>query len=154
MKAVEEVISIKTSQNAVDLEAWQYFRKLLEHLSVDGMSSEEDAVQDVGGQKVSVFLIKLCVWRAEEITEYLKFIDAEANNPIFRDRRGVKTKTCPRIPVATPSSLVPHGLPRNIYHTRWLAGLESRCPDYVLDDSELCVSEEVFELLKLAAPSN
>ena len=32
------------------------------------MSSEEDAVRDV----------KLCVWRAEEITEYWKFIDTEA----------------------------------------------------------------------------
>jgi hypothetical protein len=149
VQAVEEVIAIKSSQNAVDLEAWQYFRKLLEHLSVDGMSSEEDAVRDVGGQKFSVFLVKLCVWRAEEITEYLKFIDAEANNPIFCDRRGVKA--CARFPVDTPSSLVPHGLPRNMYHTRWLADLESRCPDYVLD--ELCVSEEVFELLKLAARS-
>lgn len=149
MKVVEEVITIKTSQNAVDLEAWQYFRELLERLSVDGMSSEEDAVRDVGGLKVTVFLVKLCVWRAEEITQYLKFIDTEANNPIFRDNRGVKA--CTRIPVATPSSLVPHGLPRNIYHTRWLADLESRCPDFVLD--ELCVSEEAFELLKLAAPS-
>ena len=36
------------------------------------------------------------------------------------------------------------------FHPGWLADLESRCPDYVLD--ELCVSEEVFELLKLAAP--
>jgi hypothetical protein len=149
MKIVEEVIVIKTSENAVDLEAWQYFRELLEHLSVDGMSSEEDTVRDVGGQKVTVFLVKLCIWRAEEITEYLKFIDTEAKNPIFRDNRG--GRACPRIPVSTPSSLVPHGLPRNIYHRQWLADLESRCPDYVLD--ELRVSEEAFELLKLAAPS-
>ena len=83
MKAVENIIAIKTSQNTVDLKAWQYFRKLLEYLSVDGMSSEEDTVWDIGGQKVTVFLIKLCVWRAEEITEYLKFIDIEAHNPIF-----------------------------------------------------------------------
>lgn len=145
MKVVEEVITIKTSQNAVDLEAWQYFRALLEHLSVDGMSSEEDGVRDVGGQKVTVFLVKLCVWRAEEITQYLKFIDTEAKNPIFRDNRGVKA--CPRIPVATPSSMVPQGLPRNMYHTGWLADLD----DHVLD--ELCVSKEAFELLKLAAPS-
>jgi hypothetical protein len=149
VKVVEEVITIKTSQNAVDLEAWRYFCELLEHLSVDGMSSEEDAVRDVGGQKVPVFLVKLCVWRAEEITEYLKFIDAEAKNPIFCDSRGVKA--CARIPVTTPSSPVPYGLPRNMYHTGWLADLESRCPDYVQD--VLCVSEEVFELLKLAAPS-
>ena len=148
MKAVKEVIAIKTSQNAVDLEAWQYFRKLLEYLSVDGMSSEEDVVRDVGGQKLSVFQVKLCVWRAEEVTEYLKFIDAEANNPIFRDHRGVKA--CPRISVDTPSFRVPRGLPRNMHHPGWLADLESRCPDYLLD--ELCVSEEVFELLKLAAP--
>jgi hypothetical protein len=92
----------QTSQNTVDLEAWQYFRKLLEYLSIDGMSSEEAAVRDIGGQKVTVFLIKLCVWRTEEITEYLKFIDIEANNPIFQDRRGVKA--CARIPVDTPSS--------------------------------------------------
>ena len=149
MKAVEEVIAIKTSQNAVDLEAWHYFRGLLERISVDGMSSEEDAVRDVGGQKVTVFLVKLCVWRAEEITQYLKFIDTEANRPIFQDNRGVKA--CARIPVDTPSSLVPHGLPRNMYHTQWLADLESRYPDYVLD--ELHVSEEAFELLKLVAPA-
>lgn len=148
MKTVEEVIVIKTSQNAVDLEAWQYFRELLQHLSVDGMSSEEDSVRDVGDQKVTVFLVKLCVWRAEEITQYLKFIDAEANNAIFSDKRGVKA--CPRIPVPTAGSLVPRGLPRNIYHSQWLADLESRCPDYVLD--ELCISEEVFTLLKLTAP--
>ena len=148
MKIVEEVIVIKTSQSAVDLEAWQYFRELLEHLSVDGMSSEEDGVRDVGGQKVTVFLVKLCVWHAEEVTQYLKFIDTEANNAIFCDKRGVKA--CPRIPVPTPSSLVPHGLPWNIYHSQWLADLELRCPDYVLD--ELRVSEEAFELLKLAAP--
>jgi hypothetical protein len=149
VKIVEEVIVIKTSQSAVDLEAWQYFRELLEYLSVDGMSSEEDAVRDVGGQKVTVFLVKLCVWRAEEIKEYLKFIDTEANNAIFHDKRG--GKACPRISVPTPSSLVPHGLPRNIYHSQWLADLEIRCPDYVLD--ELHVSEEAFELLRLAAPS-
>jgi hypothetical protein len=148
VKIVEEVIVIKTSQSAVDLEAWQYFRELLQHLSVDGMSSEEDSVRDVGGQKVTVFLVKLCIWRAEEITQYLKFIDTEANNPLSCDKRGVKA--CPRIPASTPSSLVPHGLPRNLYHSQWLAELESRCPDYVLD--ELRVSEEAFELLKLAAP--
>lgn len=149
MKAVEEVITIKTTQNAVDLEAWLYFRGLLERLSIDGMSSEEDAIRDIGGQKFNVFLVKLCVWRAEEITQYLKFIDAEANRSIFQDNRGVKA--CARIPVDTPSSLVPHGLPRNMYHTQWLTDLESRYPDYALD--ELRVSEEAFELLKLVAPS-
>ena len=73
MKIVEKVIVIKTSENAVDLEAWQYFRELLEHLSVNGMSSEEDTVRDVGGQKVTVFLLQICYAYLLFPSDYLTF---------------------------------------------------------------------------------
>lgn len=53
---------IKTSQSTVDPEAWKYFCQMLEYLSVDGMSSEEDSAQQVGGRTVMVFLVKLCIW--------------------------------------------------------------------------------------------
>ena len=47
----------------------------MELLNVDGMSSEEDGTAPIGHQTVTVFFVKVCPWRANEITQYLKIID-------------------------------------------------------------------------------
>ena len=79
------------------------------------------------------------IWRAEVITDYLRIIDS---------LRG--PKTAPRIRTATPGqSGAPAGLPRKMYNVQWLEEQERDRPFYVED--ELRISEEVFELLVLAA---
>jgi hypothetical protein len=127
----------------VDLDAWKYFRTVIERLSIDGMSSEEDDARDLGGRVANVFLVKFCAWRAEEIAEYLKFVDKEAENPVLCGTRG--SKACPRLPSEIPGTTIPLGLPRKMYNPHWLK--EQPLP--VLDT--LRVSEEAFEMLKLAA---
>lgn len=120
---------------------------MLEYLSVDGMSSEEDSAKEVGGMTVTVFLVKLCVWRVEEVTEYLGLIDKQGRNLAIDGNRG--SKACPRISSNITGTTFPTGLPRNMYNPLWLQQMNSRRPDF--ESEVLRVSEEAFELLRVAA---
>lgn len=141
------MIAIKTSQSAVDLATWKYFQKVLEYLTLDGMSSEEEGIRKVGDRTVPVFLVKLCTWRAEEISTYLRYIDNAAENSALRSTRG--SKSLPRFKVeeeSTTAALI--GLPRKMYNPTWLANQEREKPYYVKEI--LQISEEAFDLLVLA----
>ena len=116
-----------------------------------GMSSEEDDVRQVGSKTVSVFLVKLCFWRAPAITEYLRYIDDTSENVVIRGTRG--SKAIPRIRVDSKNtSRVPTGLPHKMYDATWLETQERDDPYYVKE--ELQVSEEAFELLVQVARSS
>lgn len=120
---------------------------MLEYLSVGGMSEEEDGVRQLGTRTVPVFLVKLCVWRAEAIGDYLHYIDDASENLSIRGTRGAKS--LPRIRVEDESTMdVPTRLPRKMYDETWLKTQERERSCYV--EQELQVSEEVFELLVLA----
>jgi hypothetical protein len=70
-----KAIILKTRSGDPDLDTWNYLKQLLELLDVDGMLSEEEGTAPVGHQTVTVFFVKVCPWRANEITQYLRIID-------------------------------------------------------------------------------
>ncbi|KJA13945.1 hypothetical protein HYPSUDRAFT_1074622 [Hypholoma sublateritium FD-334 SS-4] len=139
-KAVEKIICIKLSLNAPDLTTWQYFRDLLIKLSVDGMSSEEEGVTKLGDIHVPVFRVKICVWRNPVLTDYLKYIDKESQNPAIRPNRG--SKLHPRIQIDEPGvTPAPKELPRCLYKEDWLkAEEEVKGKEWI--EEELKVSRE------------
>ena len=138
------MIVIKTSQNAVDLATWQYFQKVLEYLTLNGMSSEEKGIRKVGDRTVPMFLVKLCTWHAEEISTYLRYIDNAAENSALHSTRG--SKSLSRFKVEETVALT--GLPHKMYNPTWLANQEKEKPYYVKEIFQ--ISEEAFDLLVLA----
>jgi hypothetical protein len=147
MKIVERVIQIKASKESIDLPTWEYFRELLNKLSIGGMSSEEGGTEKLGDRTLSVYRVKLCLWRAGEINDYLRIIDNAGELPGIGATRGAKST--PRVKTQTlGQSDAPAGLPRKLYNPEWLKKEETERPFYVEDD--LRVSEEAFDLLVLA----
>jgi hypothetical protein len=147
---VEKVFQIKASQDSIDMATWGYFRKMLQKLSIEGMSDEEIGVETISNRTMSVYHVKLCVWRTKAISDYLRVIDGAGDTPGICSVTG--PKTAPRIKTTAPGqSKVPAGLPKNMYDTKWLEEQERDRPFYVED--ELHISEEVFKLLVLATDS-
>jgi hypothetical protein len=111
------------------------------------MSSEEASTEAMGVCVVPVFHVKLCVWRAKEISDYFRVIDRTGDLAGIRGRTGAKPT--PRIKSTTHGrSHAPSDLPREMYDPGWLLKEERERPLYVKDD--LRISEEVFHLLVLA----
>jgi len=133
---------LKTDSEAVDLDTWHYFKALLDHLTVDGMSSEDDSTADVEGVHIPVFKVKLCTWRAPEIKTYLDIIDDAPKNPALSLSN---SRSVPRLASSVEGTSMMKGLPRQMYNQAWLEGLEQERPLYV--QQELRVSQETFELL-------
>jgi hypothetical protein len=145
-KVVTEVLALKTHSNAPDLDAWKCFQKMLKFLDVDGMSEEEESTRNLGGTTVTVFLVKLCPWRANEITQYLKLIDNEAGNPALQSSRG--SRSAPRLPSNQAGATFKTGLPIDLYNPEWLHDRIQGWPEF--EDDVLQVSKEAFEFLVLA----
>lgn len=140
----KRALELKVAEGAEDADAWNYLCSVIEHLGVGGMSSEEDTVQtDKNGIKRSEFIVKRCIWRAPEITDYLKFIDQAGEQ--MRGTQGGKPIGRSRVD-DYGTSPAPVELPRKMYNQEWLA---ERGAWWV--ENELRVSEEAFELLVLAA---
>jgi len=143
---VERVVHIKASKDSVDLPTWEYFRELLNKLSIGGMSSKEAGTKKLGDRTVSVDCVKLCLWRAKEIGDYFRIINNAGEVPGFVATKGAKPT--PRVKTMTPcQSGAPAGLPWKMYNHEWLEE-ETERPFYMEDN--LRVSEEAFELLVLA----
>jgi hypothetical protein len=140
VEIVKQVISLKTGLNALDLATWAYFARMLELLDVDGMSSEDDDVCDFQGNTITIFTVKICFWRANEIGQYLELIDKEVPNVL-----GPKSKQTPRIRSDVLGTTLRKGLPKQMYNPQWLAGLNR---DFV--ERELRISKEIFEFLVFA----
>ncbi|KAJ7700967.1 hypothetical protein B0H14DRAFT_2648612 [Mycena olivaceomarginata] len=140
---VQLTLKLKDDQE-VDVGTWQYLQDLLERLGKDGMSSEEEGVHDLGTTVVSVYYVKLCVWRAKPITDYMLLIDRSAAE--VKTSKGGSSG--PRIrantnPIGTTAA--PPGLPRKMYDEQWLAEREKNAPYWV--STTLRVSEEAFQFL-------
>lgn len=145
---IENVIAIKFGQGDPDLKTWEHFRDMLGRLGPEGMSSEEEGVEKMGNVNVSVFRVRLCVWRTPEISKYFRYIDKEGENPAIRGTKG--SRSLPRIPIDdTGVSPAPTGLPRKMYDPTWLERKEISRPGWVVD--ELQISKEAFELLTFVA---
>jgi hypothetical protein len=111
------------------------------------MSSEEASTETMGARVVPVFRVKLCVWRAKEISDYFRVIDRTGESTWIRGRTGAKSS--PRVKSTMHGrSPAPGDLPRKMYDPEWLSKQERERPLYVKDD--LRISEEAFHLLVLA----
>lgn len=144
LETAQRALELKVAQGAEDVDAWRYLCSIIERLGVGGMSSEEEAVRtDTNGIKRSEFIIKRCVWRAPEITDYLKFVDQAGEQ--LRGTQGGKPIGRSRVD-DSGTSPAPYELPRKMYNQDWLA---EKGAWWV--ENELRVSEEVFKLLVLAA---
>lgn len=146
MDVVTKVLALKTHSNACDLDAWKYFKGMLEFLDVDGMSSEEESTLEVSNQTVTVYLVKICPWRANEITQYLKLIDREAKNPAIQRSQG--KNAAPRFPSKEKGITLPKGLPLKMYDAEWVHEMEQQWVGFATEALE--VSKETFEFLTLA----
>lgn len=142
---VAEVLILKTRSGDPDLDTWNYFKQMLELLDVDGMSSEEEGTSPVGNQMVTVFFVKVCPWRANEITQYLKIIDQTGAALACQNRAS------PRLASETQGVTIQKGLPRAMYDAQWLAARERDLVDFA--EHILEVSKETFEFLVLATRS-
>ncbi|KAG6864184.1 hypothetical protein C0991_011759, partial [Blastosporella zonata] len=139
-KFVTKVIALKSQAGAPDLEAWEYFQRMLALLDIDGMSSEEEQTRNIGLTTASIYLVKLCPWRSSEITQYLKLIDQEAmSNPAFQSSRG--SRPSPRFPSDQPGVTYRTGLPIQMYNPAWLREQEQRWSGFATE--VLQVSKEL-----------
>lgn len=145
---MEKIIAIKIHQKDPDAKTWEYFLNMLERLGTGGMSSEEEAQEKTPeGVLLPVFRVKLCMWRAPEIGEYLKVIDDNAANPAVRGKRG--SRALPRFGTTEVGvSPAPTGLPVKMYNPEWLGRQRAGWVE-----EELQVSRETFELLTEAMSS-
>ncbi|KAJ7166520.1 hypothetical protein C8R43DRAFT_1122091 [Mycena crocata] len=145
-QCVEMFLNIKTKKNAEDLAAWEFLKKLLDYLKKDGMSSEEDGVDEWNGQVEKVYRVKICDWRAEKVDDYLQMIDHFHNVMKTRGRRQLGAPKKGRIQAQEAGETAAVvGLPRTLYDAEWLAEEEKNRPWYVKET--LCVSKSAFELL-------
>ena len=109
------------------------------------MSSEDEDAVEVDGQMVTIFKVKLCVWRAPEVVDYLGFVDAETKLLKAQDphRGGARPGARYRTNVLGTSA-PPKGLPECLYDSAWL---EDQTPTFRRD---LEISKEAFRLFVAA----
>lgn len=126
---------------------WSYLVRLLELLSVNGMSDEEGTVVSLPtGQTARAYNILLCRWRAPVVTEYMMQIDKATKER--ENQRGNRAQ--PRVRTVVESARdAPTGLPRALYNQEWLSEHEDWWVEEVLR-----VSPIAFELLLAAAGSD
>ncbi|KAK7048795.1 hypothetical protein R3P38DRAFT_2505225, partial [Favolaschia claudopus] len=122
---VKMVIGIKESTKAKDLESWKRLLKMLLYLGNAGMSSEEVVEEREANGYKTYFVVKVCVWRADDVTEYLEMRHS-----------------------AVSTSPAPKGLPKCLYNAKWLEDESKKSPVFYED---LEVSEASFALLQKAA---
>ncbi|KAJ7604972.1 hypothetical protein FB45DRAFT_1042883 [Roridomyces roridus] len=147
MTTTQDTIEIKVHSGvAKDVAAWERILEMLEWLGEGGMSSEEEAEMSFSGTKVTVFKIKLCIWREPQVADYLSLIDAQTEKNKKKQRnRG--PKAAPRMwrpENGYGTAYAPIGLPKSLYNSEWL---KAATPALL---RELNVSKEAFQLLVAA----
>ncbi|KAJ7702634.1 hypothetical protein B0H17DRAFT_1127586 [Mycena rosella] len=141
-----------TSKN---IDTWKRFMQVLKYLGSSGMSSEEEGEVEVNSQRIQIYKIKLCIWRAAEVVDFWRFVDAQTDK-IMKRRTAGGVKSAPRFRTTDHgTSDTPKGLPESLYSSDWLGKLKGT--RYY---PELNVSAESFGLFIAAtsrmniAPSN
>ncbi|KAJ6454957.1 hypothetical protein C8R47DRAFT_1228477 [Mycena vitilis] len=119
VETIKATIEIKTSEGkARDVAAWERLLGVAEHLTEQGMSSEEEDEIEVEGSKVLVYRVKLCVWREPRVADYLRLVDAQT--AVFRKHQA-GPEPAPRLKShVRGSSNAPCGLPKSLYNAEWL----------------------------------
>ncbi|KAJ7872875.1 hypothetical protein B0H14DRAFT_3438710 [Mycena olivaceomarginata] len=149
-QTIQFLIKIKSGTAAPDLESWKRLLQMLEYLGFEGMSSEEEVEILSGGKRFNVFRVKLCVWRAEDVTNYLQMIDSQGKKlDNLKQLQHKGPKPLPRHRDGTPgASGAPTKLPECLYNAEWIKEMSARSPVFYED---LQVSKETFHLLATAA---
>ncbi|KAJ7459972.1 hypothetical protein FB451DRAFT_1182232 [Mycena latifolia] len=135
-------IEIKVRESALDLGTWRRLLKALEYLQSAGMSSEEEDEVEYEGKPMKIFKVKVCMWRAPEIADYMRFIDKQTEG--FDTQHRGPTKVVRKPTNGIGRSPAPKGLPECLYNTEWLKELNQ------FEVEALEVSEEAFALLVAA----
>ncbi|KAJ7200551.1 hypothetical protein GGX14DRAFT_659829 [Mycena pura] len=139
VQTVEAVIYFKDANGASDLGAWKRMLEILVHLGPTGMSEEEEGSALVQGKHVKIFVIKFCVWREQQVVNYMRLVDAQTKR-MEEIHGGVQSALRTRSTVNGKRS-VPTGLPECLYDPVWLASQ----PQTV--KKKLQVSKETFALM-------
>ncbi|KAF8197677.1 hypothetical protein K438DRAFT_1967241 [Mycena galopus ATCC 62051] len=150
METVVFVIKLKAGTNAPDLEAWKRILQMLMYLDHSGMSSEEETEITEGNNRSTGFRVKVCVWRAEDVGQYLTMVDAMGKKLVDAGRMKPQgPKPAVRLRDGTPSdSGAPRSLPRSLYNEAWIQKNSAISPVFYDD---LKVSKDVFHLLVASA---
>ncbi|KAJ7148975.1 hypothetical protein C8R43DRAFT_952219 [Mycena crocata] len=139
---VTVAIEIKVREGALDLEAWRRLLKALEYLQSVGMSSEEEDEVEYEGKPMKIFKVKICMWRAPEIADYMRFVDRQRDG--FNTQHRGPTKAVRKPTDEIGRSPAPKGLPKCLYSVEWLKKLNQ------FEFEALEISEEAFALLVAA----
>ncbi|KAJ7443091.1 hypothetical protein B0H11DRAFT_1932078 [Mycena galericulata] len=146
-KSISAKARIKESnpKAAADLETWKRLLMILQRFGPDGMSSEEEGeTTTVTNERVKIFKVKICIWRAPAISDYWRIVDKETQE-IHKRRRGGGTEACARHgDVGYGRADPPKGLPRCLYDGAWLEKMGAQY------EEELEISDEAFSLLVAA----
>ncbi|KAJ7813626.1 hypothetical protein B0H13DRAFT_2382330 [Mycena leptocephala] len=108
------------------------------------MSSEEEDEAEFEGEPMTIYRVKICIWRNPDIVDYMRFVDKQrkldanqCSNPGPNKTRRMHTQDF-------GTSRAPTGLPECIYNNTWLKELQP------LEYEDLQVSKEAFEMLVAA----
>ncbi|KAJ7840028.1 hypothetical protein B0H13DRAFT_2366449 [Mycena leptocephala] len=135
-------IEIKIAEGAVDVGTWQRLLEIVDKLKAVGMSSEEEDDTEYEGQPMTLYRVKICVWRARAIADYLRLVDKQTD-AFEKQHCGIyKALRAPTDDIG--KSAAPKGLPECMYNGEWLNTLGP------LQYEDLEVSEEAFALLVAA----
>lgn len=116
---------------------------MITKLTAIGMSSEEEAEVEFMGQPTKMYKVKICLWRAPEIADYVRLIDTQMET--LNKQQSRLSHRSVRVPVQEyGTSAAPKGLPKCLYSDEWLDTLTP------LRYEELQISEEAFALLVAA----
>lgn len=141
MRTLDDTIELKEEENAPDLEAWRWSRKVVKTLGEAGMSSDESEVDEEG---VIIFRPRIMPWRPNvetlmRITDKQSLIDKDlfsqkGAKPGYRSRnmtRGFSRREPPT------------GRPKSFYDKEWLKQQSER------KVRKLNISQEKFRWIKL-----
>jgi hypothetical protein len=114
----------------------------VDKLKAVGMSSEEEDDTEYEGQPMTLYRVKICVWRARAIADYLRLVEKQTDAFEKQHCRIYKALRVPTDDIG--KSAAPKGLPECMYNGKWLNTLGP------LQYEDLEVSEEAFALLVAA----
>jgi hypothetical protein len=141
---VETTIALKRAAGDNDVPIWRWLEQVLQHLTVDGMSSEESTSET---EIETVYRVKILEWR-RDIEKELRIIDQERllDAEIFAPQGAKPVKRLRG--TGNPVSIRPpvQELPRAFYDEGWYSKTTAEYRELTL-----AVSREQFQWLTILA---
>lgn len=137
-------MELNSPSNASEVKIWEWLSKVLDHLGVDGMSSEESEEEN----NRIVFRVKIMYWR-RDMMQYLDLIDAQRQKVpgLFSNSgsKGVDKRRGQGVGFLISERNPVKKLPRSFYDNRWFGSLGEQ------GQLMLKVSKQRFEWLQIHA---